>query len=62
MQRLGKKRDISNSCLFVASDAASYISGITMVVDGGSYLTMPNFPFTSSEIVKNYPNFGKSKL
>ena len=62
MQRLGKKRDISNSCMFVASEAASYITGITYLVDGGSYLTMANFPFGSEEIVKNYPNFGKSKL
>lgn len=34
LQRLGKTSDIANACLFLSSDEASYISGITLSVDG----------------------------
>jgi NAD(P)-dependent dehydrogenase (short-subunit alcohol dehydrogenase family) len=35
LQRMGAKGDISNLALFLASDAASYITGSVMVCDGG---------------------------
>ncbi|HYH98400.1 SDR family oxidoreductase [Hyalangium sp.] len=35
LQRMGAKSDISNLALFLASDAASYITGSIMVCDGG---------------------------
>jgi peroxisomal 2,4-dienoyl-CoA reductase len=47
LQRYGTKRDIANSCLFSASPAASYITGVTISVDGGSVLTYSNFTFLS---------------
>lgn len=34
LQRLGKTSDIANACLFLASDAAGYVSGTTISVDG----------------------------
>lgn len=34
--RLGTARDVVNAALFLASDEASYITGIELVVDGGS--------------------------
>lgn len=34
LQRLGKTEDIANACLFLASEEASYINGITLSVDG----------------------------
>ena len=61
-QRFGKKVDIANACLFVASEGASYISGDTILVDGGMTLTASNMTFLSPEVVRNYPNWGKSKL
>jgi len=36
--RLGAPRDVANAFLFLASDEASYITGTTIVVDGGQLL------------------------
>jgi 3-oxoacyl-[acyl-carrier protein] reductase len=36
--RLGTPRDIANAALFLASDEAAYITGATIVVDGGQTL------------------------
>ena len=47
LQSLGKAKDIADCAIFLASPAARYITGITIGVDGGSNLTMPNFPFAS---------------
>jgi len=33
--RLGKAQEIATTALFLASDAASYITGATIMVDGG---------------------------
>jgi len=38
LQRFGRIEDIENAALFLASDAASYINGATLVVDGGAWL------------------------
>lgn len=36
--RFGQIKDIENAALFLTSDAASYINGVTLVVDGGQWL------------------------
>jgi 3-oxoacyl-[acyl-carrier protein] reductase len=36
--RLGSSRDVANAFLFLASDEAAYITGTTIVVDGGQLL------------------------
>jgi 3-oxoacyl-[acyl-carrier protein] reductase len=38
MRRLGSVEDIGNAALFLATDEASYITGQTIVVDGGQVL------------------------
>lgn len=35
MRRMGKPKEIADAVVFVASDGASYISGATLMVDGG---------------------------
>jgi 3-oxoacyl-[acyl-carrier protein] reductase len=48
--RLGAPEDIANTMLFLASDAAAYITGQTVVVDGGS--TLPESPI----VLESYYN------
>lgn len=38
LKRLGEPADIANAAVFLASDAASWITGTTMVIDGGALL------------------------
>jgi 3-oxoacyl-[acyl-carrier protein] reductase len=38
LRRLGSVEDIGHTCLFLASDEAGYITGQTIVVDGGQVL------------------------
>lgn len=54
IKRLGTADDVAYCAVFLSTDAASYISGITMQVDGGQVLTAPNFPFTDPVFRKSY--------
>lgn len=39
LQRMGTRKEIAESVLFLASPLASYITGSVLVVDGGAWLT-----------------------
>lgn len=43
LQRFGRIKDIENAALFLTSDAANYINGVTLVVDGGHWLLGTSF-------------------
>lgn len=38
LRRLASIQDVSNAALFLCSDAASFVNGVTLVVDGGLWL------------------------
>ncbi|XP_029857696.1 peroxisomal 2,4-dienoyl-CoA reductase [(3E)-enoyl-CoA-producing] isoform X2 [Aquila chrysaetos chrysaetos] len=42
LQRAGNKTEIAHSTLYLASPLSSYVTGTTLVVDGGSWLTSAN--------------------
>ncbi len=48
LKRLGKIEDITNAAVFLVSDAGSFITGETLVVDGGQWLAKP--PFVTREM------------
>lgn len=41
LKRIGSPQDIANAALFLASDEASYITGIDLLVDGGMSAAFP---------------------
>jgi len=40
MQRIGRPEDMAGVCVFLASDAASYVNGAQVLVDGGLFRTL----------------------
>lgn len=43
MQRFGLPNDISCAAMYLSSDAGQYITGANIVIDGGVYMTFPNW-------------------
>ncbi len=45
LQRLGLIEDVTDAALFLCSEAASFVTGVTLVVDGGLWLTSSRHAF-----------------
>ncbi|MGB0588099.1 MAG: SDR family oxidoreductase [Myxococcota bacterium] len=43
LKRFGRSAEIADAALFLSSDAAAWITGSILVVDGGSWMTTNNF-------------------
>jgi len=43
LQRLGTRQDVSNTVLYLASDLSSYVTGQTILADGGALGIVPNW-------------------
>ncbi len=59
LERLGRIEDISQAALFLVSSGASYITGETLVVDGGHWLAKP--PFVPKAMVEQLMAAAKAK-
>ena len=44
MRRAVAPSDVANACALLCSEEASFVTGQTIVVDGGSSLMNPDFP------------------
>jgi len=49
LRRFGYPHEIAQTALFLVSDAASYITGATLLVDGGAWMTTGGFASTSRQ-------------
>lgn len=54
LQRYGTKHDISKLVLFFASDLSSYVTGQTILVDGGALAITPNWLVHFPEFMKSW--------
>ena len=51
MQRMGKKSDIASAGVYLFSDAATFITGTQMVVDGGAWQVQgPMLPYPTTSL------------
>jgi len=57
VQRMGSVEDIANAGIFLFSPAASYITGVELVCDGGSWHTSPGIGLPYPESVMNGEKF-----
>eukprot|EP01117_Protostelium_nocturnum_P004209 TRINITY_DN1552_c0_g1_i1.p1 TRINITY_DN1552_c0_g1~~TRINITY_DN1552_c0_g1_i1.p1 ORF type:complete len:155 (+),score=31.92 TRINITY_DN1552_c0_g1_i1:614-1078(+) len=60
LRRAGYTQDIANVAVFLASPAASFVTGVTLVVDGGAWMFHP--PAISREGLREIESQRRAKL
>ena len=54
LQRFGNRKDVSNTVLFLASDLSSYMTGQSLLIDGGVLGTSPNWLVHMPDFMKKW--------
>jgi peroxisomal 2,4-dienoyl-CoA reductase len=54
LQRMGNRKDVSNTILYLASDLSSYMTGQNLLVDGGVFATSPNWLVYNQDFMKKW--------
>jgi peroxisomal 2,4-dienoyl-CoA reductase len=57
LRRMGERQDIANAALYLCSDASAWVTGETIVVDGGAVLYAQ--PFVSQEQYEAFKAFSR---
>ena len=57
LQRLGTVSEVSSAIVFLLSNAAAFITGTTLRVDGGVPIVRPNWPDRSGRVAPRYFGF-----
>jgi len=50
--RMGKPEEIAGALVFLVSDLASFITGQTLIVDGGVHTAFPHFRGVQAQITR----------
>ena len=57
MRKLGKPEDIANAVVFLSSDEAAFITGHSLVVDGGLTIQLQeDFGVRQAHYVRDHPD------
>lgn len=59
-KRLGSEAEVSAAIVFLLSEAASFITGVTLAIDGGAPLGNPAFPLEDHEKFDVYNGFHRA--
>lgn len=61
-RRMGTEAEVSAAICFLLSEAATYITGVVLPVDGGLRLAKHLYPVPEHQAIAAYDPFGRSEL
>lgn len=61
-RRMGTESEVSAAICFLLSEAAAFVTGVTLRVDGGAPLHSPIFPTPEHDRIKPYNGFHRAAL
>lgn len=62
LQRMGTESEVSSAIVYLLSEAAKFISGVTIRIDGGASLGTRIFPLSTAKNSKAYNGFHRSLI